>query len=116
MSERDDLRPDPTTPTAHLTEDTVAPSDTDLLTDLHDEPEEATESERPRTGLAAGLHPVNVGHLVMGIAFLGLVGVWALLATETVDGPDTRWLLPLPWLLAGAAGLAATVLRRPGHR
>lgn len=55
----------------------------------------------------SGRHPVNVGHLVMGIAFLGLVGVWALIQTDTVAGDDVRWLLPVPWVLAGLAGLLA---------
>ncbi|GAA4712549.1 hypothetical protein [Nocardioides conyzicola] len=50
-------------------------------------------------------HPVNVGHLVMGIAFLGLVGVWALIQGDVVGDGDVRWLLPLPWVLAGLAGL-----------
>ena len=54
-----------------------------------------------------GRHPVNVGHLVMGIAFLGLVGVWALIQSDAVGGSDVRWLLPVPWVLAGLAGLLA---------
>ena len=54
-----------------------------------------------------GRHPVNVGHLVMGIAFLGLVGVWALIQGDVVGGTDVRWLLPVPWVLAGLAGLLA---------
>jgi hypothetical protein len=58
----------------------------------------------------SGRHPVNVGHLVMGIAFLGLVGVWALIQSDTVEGGDVRWLLPVPWVLAGLAGLLATAL------
>ena len=57
-----------------------------------------------------GRHPVNIGHLVMGIAFLGLVGVWALIQSDVVDGDDIRWLLPVPWVLAGIAGLLATTL------
>ncbi|MFC5727660.1 MULTISPECIES: hypothetical protein [Nocardioides] len=56
-------------------------------------------------------HPVNVGHLVMGVAFLGLAAVWALLASDTVQLENARWLLPMPWLVAGALGLATTVLR-----
>ncbi len=52
-------------------------------------------------------HPVNVGHLVMGIAFLGLVGVWALVQGDVVGGGDVRWLLPVPWVLAGLGGLLA---------
>lgn len=55
----------------------------------------------------SGRHPVNVGHLVMGIAFLGLVGVWALIQGDVVGGGDVRWLLPVPWVLAGLAGLLA---------
>ena len=62
-------------------------------------------TERP-----SGRHPVNVGHLVMGIAFLGLVGVWALIQSDAVGGSDVRWLLPVPWVLAGLAGLLATGL------
>ena len=49
----------------------------------------------------SGRHPVNVGHLVMGIAFLAIVGVWALIQSDVVDGADVRWLLPVPWVLAG---------------
>ncbi|QIK75494.1 hypothetical protein [Nocardioides piscis] len=53
----------------------------------------------------SGRHPVNIGHLVMGIAFVGLAGIWLLFETESVQGEDLRWLLPLPWLAAGLAGL-----------
>lgn len=58
----------------------------------------------------SGRHPVNVGHLVMGIAFLAMVGVWALIQTDVVDGSDVRWLLPVPWVLAGLGGLVALAL------
>ena len=58
----------------------------------------------------SGRHPVNVGHLVMGLAFAGLVGIWALVVGDVVDNDDIRWLLPIPWVLAGAAGLLATTL------
>lgn len=60
-------------------------------------------------------HPVYVGHLVMGLAFLGLVGVWAAVQYGGVSSEDLRWLLPLPWVFAGAAGLLAVTLsgRRP---
>lgn len=56
---------------------------------------------------ATGRHPVDIGHLVMGIAFLGLVGVWALYETGIVETTDLNWFLPVPWLAAGAAGLVA---------
>jgi|GEM_PF-4579530 len=64
----------------------------------------------------SGWHPVNVGHLVMGTAFVGLFMVWALLSSDTVELGDAHWLLPLPWLVAGVVGLAATVLRNAGRR
>ncbi len=69
---------------------------------------------RPAETHEGGRHPVNVGHLVMGIALLGLVVVWALIVGDVVEGEDVRWLLPAPWVLAGAAGLIA--LAATGHR
>lgn len=62
------------------------------------------------TRLRSGRHPVNVGQLVMGLAFLGLLAVWALVQADVVDGHDVRWLLPVPWVVAGAIGLLATTL------
>ena len=79
-----------------------------------------TTYDEPMTGpldapdKPSGLHPVNIGHLVMGVAFAGMVLVWALVQGDVVDTSELRWLLPLPWLAAGAAGLAATVW--PGRR
>jgi hypothetical protein len=58
--------------------------------------------------LQSARHPVNIGQLVMGVAFLGLVAVWALIQGDVVGGDDVRWLLPVPWVLAGLAGLLAT--------
>lgn len=62
-----------------------------------------TTTDRP-----SGRHPVNIGHLVMGLALLGIVAVWGLVQTDTVTGDDIRWLLPIPWVVAGAVGLAVT--------
>lgn len=62
-----------------------------------------------------GRHPVNIGHLVMGLAFLAFVVVWALIATDTVvvdSIEDLRWLLPVPWIVGGTVGLIAALLRR----
>jgi hypothetical protein len=59
---------------------------------------------------ARGRHPVNITQLVMGVAFAGMLLIWALVAGDVVGRGDYRWLLPVPWLAAGAAGLAATVL------
>lgn len=58
----------------------------------------------------SGRHPVNVGHLVMGVAFLGLATIWLLFESSSVDNDDLRWFLPLPWLAAGLAGLLAIAL------
>lgn len=62
------------------------------------------------TSRQSGRHPVNVGHLVMGIAFLAMVGIWALIQTDTVGNGDVRWLLPIPWVLAGLGGLVALAM------
>ena len=64
-------------------------------------------------GRPSGWHAVNIGHLVMGLSFLGIVGVWALVQTDTVTGDDIRWLLPIPWVVAGAVGLVATAITGP---
>jgi hypothetical protein len=66
------------------------------------------EVDRP-----TGWHRVNIGHLVMGIAFLGIVGVWGLIQSDTVTGDDIHWLLPIPWVVAGLAGLVATAITGP---
>lgn len=58
----------------------------------------------------SGRHQVNIGHLVMGIALLGILGVWALIQTDTVTGDDIRWLMPIPWVFAGVVGLAVTAV------
>lgn len=61
-----------------------------------------------------GRHPVHLAHLVWGVVFAAFLGIWALVATANVPTDDLRWLLPVPWLLAGVAGLLAAALgRRP---
>ena len=70
----------------------------------------------PAPKAPSGFHSVNVGHLVMGTAFVGLVVVWALVSSDTVELRDAHWLLPLPWLVAGVVGLVATVVRNAGRR
>lgn len=83
-----------------------------MSTDVNDSIERPRE-DRKAPARPSGWHAVNVGHLVMGTAFVGLVIVWALLTSDTVQLEDARWILPLPWLVGGALGLAATVLRGP---
>ncbi len=51
----------------------------------------------------------SVVHLVVGLVFLGLAGLWALAASGVVDSEDT-WLVPGLLVVAGAAGLVTTVL------
>jgi hypothetical protein len=98
----------------------TAPTPTDHLVGTDTSGDTFTDTS---TGAGAGTgryeqgrHPVNIAHLVMGLAFLGMVGVWALFQADAVDGGDVRWLLPIPWLLAGLAGLLATTTSRPGGR
>ncbi|MDO9456287.1 hypothetical protein [Nocardioides sp.] len=86
-------------------------------------PDDTTATTSTATGspsfLASGRHPVNIGHLVMGVAFAGLVLVWALVVGDVVAGDDIRWLLPVPWVLAGAAGLVGLIAsdrRKVGQR
>ncbi|QZY29872.1 hypothetical protein [Nocardioides coralli] len=64
----------------------------------------------PAATAAGWRHPLNIGHLVMGIAFLGLVLIWGLIAADAVVGDDIRWLMPIPWVAAGGAGLVAMVV------
>lgn len=75
-------------------------------------PESPADEGTTEPGHRSGRHPLNVSHLVMGVAFLGLVGVWAVVAEGSLAGDDVRWLLPVPWVLAGLAGLLAMAFGR----
>jgi len=52
-------------------------------------------------------HPVNVSYLVVGLAFLGIAGSWALRESGVVDVGEVQWLLPLTLVMAGVIGLVA---------
>jgi hypothetical protein len=82
---------------------------TDAVAEQHDAPE-------PSRGWREGRHPINVLHLVMGVAFLGMALIWALVQSTAAEASDLRWLLPIPWVLAGVAGLVATAPRLRGSR
>lgn len=69
-----------------------------------------TDPEQVQGFVAAGRHPVNIGHLVMGIAFVGLALVWLLHQSDLTDDGTLRWLLPVPWVLAGGVGLVVTAV------
>lgn len=70
-------------------------------------PDESDTAEQ--TTPTGGLHPVNIGHLVMGLAFTGLLVIWALFVTDAVPEDDLRWLMPVPWLIGGGVGLVAAI-------
>lgn len=80
--------------------------------------EQSKPTAEPAEPLSGGRHPVNVAHLVMGVAFLGLAVIALLVQGDVVDSHDLRWLLPVPWIAGGTAGLAASALRavRPAPR
>lgn len=75
----------------------------------------SVDEPAPRS-FAAGLHPVNIGHLVMGVAFAGLFMIWALIESGAAESSDLRWLLPIPWVAAGVAGLVAAAPRMRATR
>jgi hypothetical protein len=85
---------------------------------MSDHPTDTTRplAEPGRRSFAAGLHPINIGHLVMGVAFLGMLVIWVLIESGAAESSDLRWLLPIPWVAAGAAGLVATAPRLRGTR
>ena len=57
-------------------------------------------------------HPIDVVSLVAGlVVLLGVLG-WALWWTETVAAEDFSWLVPIGLVVAGAAGIIAS-LRSP---
>jgi hypothetical protein len=58
--------------------------------------------------------PVNTTYLVIGLVFLGLAGAWALRETGVMDPDDFRWLLPLVLVIAGGAGVVASVVKQLG--
>jgi hypothetical protein len=84
---------------------------TEILPEQPEQPEQPQQPEQPARSWAAGIHPVNVLHLVFGVAFVGLVVNWALIESGTVGVHALRWLLPIPWVAAGVAGLLATAPR-----
>jgi hypothetical protein len=83
---------------------------------MSDETTGTVSESTTRRSWAAGRHPVNVGHLVMGVALLGLAVIWALLESGAASASDLRWMLPVPWVAAGAVGLVATAPRLRGSR
>lgn len=65
----------------------------------------------------SGFHPVNLTHLIMGVALACFAGMWAAIVLGPLELDALRWVLPVPWLAAGTAGLVAATVgrRRPGR-
>jgi len=83
------------------------------------EQERQEAAERQRRSVRSwrhGRHPVSVGHLVMGLVFVIFALEWTLVASGLVDGEQLRWLLPLPWVVAGAVGLTVSALTSARQR
>jgi hypothetical protein len=59
-------------------------------------------------------HPLEIGPLVFGLVFLGIVAAWALFELDVVSGASAAWILPVVLIVAGALGvvLAATTPQR----
>jgi len=68
--------------------------------------------ERPNAGRA----PIKVAHLVFGCFFLGVAALWALTESGNLTWKGTSYLVPLTLLLAGAIGLAASLIGNTGRR
>ncbi len=54
---------------------------------------------------------VSVPHLVMGLVFLGLAGSWLLHQIGVIESVEVEWMLPLILVVAGAAGLLASMAK-----
>lgn len=96
MNEHDETRHDET---GH--------DETSLYDDLYDSDVAEQPAEPDRSPTASWRHPVNIGHLVMGTAFAGMVVVWAIFAGGAIPDDNIGWLMGVPWVGAGAAGLVA---------
>ena len=59
----------------------------------------------------AGRRQLSVGHLVTGLVFLGISGLWLAQEVGAVDGQDMDLLVPVLLVVVGAAGLLAGLLR-----
>ena len=53
----------------------------------------------------------SVPHLVVGLVFLGIAGSWVLHEVGVIESVEVQWLLPLVLVVAGAAGLLASMAR-----
>ena len=63
----------------------------------------------------SGRHPLSTGYFVAGLVFLGIATSWVLRAADVIDDDGSRWILPVVLIVAGLAGLTAS-LARSGRR
>lgn len=56
-------------------------------------------------------HPVSTTHLVVGLVFLGLAVSWLLREVGVMGSDELQWALPLVLVVAGAAGLLASLAK-----
>ncbi len=54
-------------------------------------------------------HSVKVPHLVFGLLFLGVAGIWALGTSDLIDGEQLAVLAPAVLVVAGVIGLVASL-------
>lgn len=80
------------------------------MSTAHEPLPEEHEAADPSPGTA---RRPSVLHLVVGLVFVGLAGLWALAASGVVGSDDT-WLLPGLLVVAGATGLLVALA--PGRR
>ena len=59
---------------------------------------------------------VKVPHLVFGLLFLGIAGIWALGASDAISGEHLAVLGPAVLILAGVVGLAASLANGRNRR
>ena len=59
---------------------------------------------------------VKVPHLVFGLLFLGVAGIWALGASDAISGEHLAILGPAVLILAGVIGLAASLANGRNRR
>jgi hypothetical protein len=61
-------------------------------------------------------HRVKIPHLVFGLLFLGIVGIWALVITEVITEDRLPAIVPAVLIGAGVIGLAASLASSRNRR
>lgn len=66
---------------------------------------------QPGERRGSGRHPLSTAYLVAGLVFLGIAAAWALRAAEVIDDEGSKWIAPVVLVVAGVAGLVASLTR-----